>query len=157
MDVDRYVFMYVRELHVYVKSLISDLRSEWFKMRHHLEREILVSQSQILDREPSLKITICPIPTLRNNFLIVCLSKGPVLCDDRKWQPKYNPTTLRTIVPLTINVTTCWLPSKFLDNIWQLHLVIFIAKVESCLSCRFLWYQSKTMSRNYDYILWQPQ
>ena len=53
---DRYVFMYVREVYVYVKNLISDLGSEQFEMRNHLEREILVSRSQILDREPSLEI-----------------------------------------------------------------------------------------------------
>ncbi|KAL3788139.1 hypothetical protein HJC23_005477, partial [Cyclotella cryptica] len=38
-------------------SRISDLGSQCFEIRHHLEREILVSRSRILDREPSLNNT----------------------------------------------------------------------------------------------------
>ena len=54
-----------------------------------------------------------------------------------KWQPKYNPDNPddNRWLPWTINVTNCWQPWKFLDDIWRLHLVIFIAKVESCLPC----------------------
>ena len=49
MHINRYVFMYVHELYVYIK--ISSL-----KMQHHLKWEILMSQFQILNREQSLVI-----------------------------------------------------------------------------------------------------
>ena len=49
MHVDRYMFMYICELYVYVKNLISDLGLEWVEMSNHLKREILVSHSEIFD------------------------------------------------------------------------------------------------------------
>ena len=42
---DRYVFMYVREMYLYIKNLILDLGLEWFEMRHDLGHEILMSRS----------------------------------------------------------------------------------------------------------------
>ena len=54
-----------------------------------------------------------------------------------KWRPKYDlgDPNNNAWLHLTINVMTWWWPWKFLDDIWRLHLAIFIAKVESCMSC----------------------
>ncbi len=43
MHVDRYVFMYVHELYMYVKNLISDLGLDLLETIHDLEHEILMS------------------------------------------------------------------------------------------------------------------
>ena len=58
-------------------------------------------------------------------------------CDDRSDNPNTTPTTLMTTGDYLWR--SMWWPvddpRKFLDNNWWLHLAIFIAKVESCLSC----------------------
>jgi hypothetical protein len=46
---------------------------------------------------------------------------------------------------------------NFLDDIWRLHLAIFIAKVESCLSCREIFHHTYPQKRVMSMCFWGVQ